>query len=74
MESAADVLLWPVVATRDFVHTAWRSVARTPEQVKALGDKQYAVQGLIRTKMFWCEYQTKDERDELIQLAANCGL
>jgi len=70
----ADDELWPEVATRDFVHSAWRSAARSPAQATALADEQRAVQGLIRTKMFRCENHTKEQRAVLFERAANCGL
>ena len=69
-----DDILWPVVASPSFVHEVWRSTSRTPEQEKALGDEQRAVTRLIRTKDFKCLYQTKEQRDTMIERATRCGL
>ena len=59
-------IMWPVVASKSFVHEAWRSTSRTPAQEKALEDKQLAVTHLIRTKAFNCVYQTKDQRETML--------
>jgi hypothetical protein len=67
-------IMWPVVASKAFVHKAWRCTFRNFEQSKALKEEQEAVTRIIRMAAHKSDYFNKDQRTELMDRADNCGL
>jgi hypothetical protein len=67
-------IMWPVVASKEFVHKAWRCTVRNSEQSKALKEEQEAVTRIIRMAAHKSDYFNKDQRTELMDRADNCGL
>jgi len=67
-------IMWPEVAEKSFVHSAWKSTERSEAQANALHDEQQAVTRLVRWAQFRGDYYSPDRRKDMIKRAENCGL